>query len=414
MVGVCKWDFGTIGLLEFGIGNTGVCGTEPPSVPNDPTTVNAVAGDGSVTISWQAPTNGKAVTYYKIEKSTDNGNCFSTIDGNLPADTLSYTDNNAQNGTSHIYKVSAGNDVGLSNGVNSNTVTPKAIKVTVVPGAPQNVSATAGDSTVTVNWTAPITGDTVAYYKLEKAVNGAALSLVKDKIPSATLQYIDTTAQNGASHVYRVSAGNAIGLGVAVVSISVTPKAGIPASAFVELMSQSPQTGNQFGQKMAFSPDGNTLVIGEPYGDPTSAIDAGTAQVFTKSNGNWTQTQTLSAQTPRTNEGYGGSVAISPDGLVLAVGSLLKGAVELYTKSGNHWVYAQSLIANGLTSSRFGTSVAFHPNSNLLAIGVLDANPNGVSNAGTVQLFIKSGTTWTFAQELTALVPAAGNDFGGE
>jgi len=401
MVGSCIWNFGTVDYKKFGIGNTGVCNTPPPIAPDDPTNVRAVAGDGSVAVSWQAATKGAEVTYYKVEKSINNAQSFTTVNANISPAVFIFTDDTAQNDTTYIYRVSAGNDFDISNGINSNPVTPLSNPVTVVPGTPLNVKAVAADTTATINWLAPGTGGKVAFYKVEKSVNSAAYVLVKDKIPSTSLSLIDKPVEINSSHIYRVTAKNVIGFGDGGLSNSVRPILSVPTAARVELISETPGPGNYFGETMVFSPDGNTLVIGEHYGDPASTPNGGTVQVFTKTDGIWGLQQTIIAQQALSLH-FGYSLAISQDGSTLAIGTSTSNFVELYTKSTTSWVFSQKLLPNGMNSSQFGRSVAFHPNSALLAIGDSNATVNTVLGAGQVQLFTRSNINWSFSQTITS------------
>ena len=67
---------------------------------------------------------------------------------------------------------------------------------------------------------------------------------------------------------------------------------------------------------VTLSADGNTAVIGAP-GDN---VEVGAAWVFTRSNGEWTQGQKLAANDEAGQAGFGQSVALSADGNTVIVG----------------------------------------------------------------------------------------------
>jgi len=419
MVESCQWEFATVGFPDFGVGNTGVCGyvAAVTEIPGEPQKVKAVAGNASVSISWLAPIASirADVTYYKLEKSIDNAQSFSDVSIFISATKLSFTDNNALNDTRYIYRVSAGNSIGFSNGVNSNAVTPVSNQASIVPGAPEKVTAVATDTTVSITWSAPITGDAVSFYNVEKSVNGGAYIPVKEKMPAASLSYVDIKTQNNISHIYRVTAGNSIGLGAKSLSNSVMPSVAAAIQARVELTSSVPGVDDKFGRAMVFSPNGNMIAIGEPLSSSgntggTANLIAGTVQIFEKSNGNWSLVQVLKAQVR--SFGFGFSLAMSQDGSTLAVGASGSNFVEIFIKSNTSWLYSETIVPNNIAVGNFGYAIGFHPNSTILAIGSHSASPNSQASAGLVQLFTRSASIWTLSQTLTSQAPANGNRFG--
>ncbi|MHA2330378.1 MAG: alpha/beta fold hydrolase, partial [Candidatus Hodarchaeales archaeon] len=78
-----------------------------------PPTLQAIAGDDQVELSWQAPVDdgGAIITEYKIYRATSSGGQYSFI-GNTT--TLSFIDLNVTNGENYYYVVTAVNSVGES------------------------------------------------------------------------------------------------------------------------------------------------------------------------------------------------------------------------------------------------------------------------------------------------------------
>jgi hypothetical protein len=115
--------------------------------------------------------------------------------------------------------------------------------------------------------------------------------------------------------------------------------------------------GAQFGNAVAMN--GNTMVVGARF-DGTTASQAGAAYVYVMSGGTFTQQ----------------AVLLAPDGAV---------------------------------ADKFGYSVAISENT--IIVGAYN-DDSPLSNAGSAYIFVRSGTTWTFQQKLTANDAGADDQFG--
>ena len=94
--------------------------------------------------------------------------------------------------------------------------------VAVVPDAPTSVVATAGNNTVSVDWTVPASngGAAITSYAVFRNEGGAPIN------GNASKPYIDSTAVNGTAYTYRVLAHNSAGDGPkSLPSNSATPTA---------------------------------------------------------------------------------------------------------------------------------------------------------------------------------------------
>ena len=102
----------------------GLSGPPPsPTVPSDPLSLQATAGDAQVYLSWAAPSNngGSSITSYKIYRSASSGTeTFLAATGNV----LSYTDTAVTNDQTYFYKVTAVNSVGESSQSNEASAIP--------------------------------------------------------------------------------------------------------------------------------------------------------------------------------------------------------------------------------------------------------------------------------------------------
>src|SRR5262245_58624713 len=166
-----------------------------------------------------------------------------------------------------------------------------------------------------------------------------------------------------------------------------------------------------FGSSVAI--DGNTVVVGAPFGFFDVGFFEGTAYVFERSGADWTQQAILTHGAGESFVTFGVSVAIDVDTVVVGadVGDISGiGAAFVFTRSGKTWPEQAKLMANdGAFFDFFGSSVAIDVNT--LVVGAIGAD--GVAaDSGAAYVFTRSGTTWTQRQKLTASDGEAEDSFG--
>src|SRR6185437_7469216 len=99
----------------------------PPTVPGAPTNVSATAGDGTATVSWTAPPNGRApITSYTVTPYIGStAQAATTVNGTPPQTNATVT--GLTDGTAYTFTVTATNSVGTgAASAPSNSVTPTA------------------------------------------------------------------------------------------------------------------------------------------------------------------------------------------------------------------------------------------------------------------------------------------------
>ena len=193
----------------------------PENVPGAPTIGTATASNASATVTWTAPASngGSAITGYVVTPYTSVGNVAQTAQ-TFNSTATSETVSGLSNGTGYYFKVAAINIIGTgaqSNG--SNSVTPLS-----VPGAPTIGTATAGNTTATVTWTAPSSngGASITAYVVTPYIGGAAQTATRFN-STATTQTM-TGLTNGTAYTFTVAAINSVGTGAqSAASNSVTP-----------------------------------------------------------------------------------------------------------------------------------------------------------------------------------------------
>jgi fibronectin type 3 domain-containing protein len=93
--------------------------SEQISVPDSPTNLNGIPGDGYVSLTWDAVTNA---TSYKVKRSTTPSGPFTEVATDITGTT--FVDNTVTNGTTYYYVVTAINTAGESGNSNEVAVTP--------------------------------------------------------------------------------------------------------------------------------------------------------------------------------------------------------------------------------------------------------------------------------------------------
>jgi hypothetical protein len=202
---------------------------------------------------------------------------------------------------------------------------------------------------------------------------------------------------------------------------------------------------DRFGSSVAVS--GDTVVVGAFLeNSSTTGINsmpdellsgAGAAYVFVRSGTVWSQQAYLKAAQVTGGEGFGFSVAVSGDTVVVGApyeassttginstpneGANFAGAAYVFVRSGVTWSQQAYLKASEVTEyDEFGISVAV--SGDTLVVGArgedsstagINSTPNeGASLAGAAYVFVRSGVTWSQQAYLKASQVTAHDYFG--
>jgi hypothetical protein len=202
-------------------------------------------------------------------------------------------------------------------------------------------------------------------------------------------------------------------------SVYIFTRSGSTWSQQTRLQASDAAANDNFGNPVAISSDGNTLVIGAAFGDTTVA-DTGAAYVFTRSGSTWSQQAKLVASDAAASDLFGTSVTISSDGNTVAVGATSDdtaagadtGSAYVFTRSGSTWSQQAKLVASdAVTFDAFGVAVALSGDGNVLAVGA-QADDTAGSNVGAVYMYTRNGSTWTPRSQLFASDPGFLDFFG--
>ena len=180
--------------------------------PNPPAGLNATSGSNLVSLSWTAAAGSP--TGYNVKRSTVSGGPYTTI-GTTTAPTVTYNDS-VLGGQTYYYVVSAVNGAGES--ANSSEIS--ASPTLAAPAAPTGPAAAAGDAQVVLSWTAT---SFATSYTVKRATALAGPYTVIGTTTAPTVTYTDSTAANGTTYYYVVSATGAGGTSSDTSPVSVTP-----------------------------------------------------------------------------------------------------------------------------------------------------------------------------------------------
>jgi RHS repeat-associated protein len=155
-----------------------------------------------------------------------------------------------------------------------------------------------------------------------------------------------------------------------------------------KLTTEEVEREGTFGYSVALSSDGNTALIGG-YNDNKGA---GSAWVFTRSEGKWTQQGSKLTGEENKSAGFGISVALSSDGNTALIGGLYDssfiGAAWVFTRSEGKWTQQGGKLTDGETTGdgEFGGSVALTSDGNTALIGA--------GNEDAAWVFTRSEGKW--------------------
>ncbi len=201
---------------DFGPPSAQSAPVTPATVPDQPAAPTATEGQASASLTWTAPYNeGANITGYVVTPYIGaTAQTPQTFNSNATTETAT----GLTNATSYTFTVAAINSVGTGAASPvSNAVTPIG-----VPDAPAAPTATAGNSSATVNWSTP--------YDEGASVNGYVITPYIGAAPQTPIDVGAVNSDNvtglanNTTYTFTVAATNSVGTGAASpASNTVTP-----------------------------------------------------------------------------------------------------------------------------------------------------------------------------------------------
>lgn len=174
----------------------------------------------------------------------------------------------------------------------------------------------------------------------------------------------------------------------------------------------SPTNLERFGASVAV--DGDTLVVGVPdHATDAGLLGAGIVHIYVRNSGAWVRQANLSQPTVNAGDGFGTSVAISGDRVVVGApgydsGATDSGAAFVFTRTGTVWSAGQMLApADSASGDRAGQSVDIEGHTAVVGC------PGADSGRGEVRPFMWDGTAWVARPVVQDADGQAGDELGG-
>jgi fibronectin type 3 domain-containing protein len=174
--------------------NSNVVSIAIPTAPATPSNGHAtLITSTEVDLAWTD--NATNEVTYRIFRKTGTGGVFNQI-ATLPPNTTSYKDTGLSPGTLYDYHIEAWN-------ISGNNDRTGATVYTVSP-AITNLSATPGNSQVSLSWTAPVGGPSLTY-NIYRGTSAGGESAAPIATGVTTTSFTDSTVTNGTQYFYQVT-----------------------------------------------------------------------------------------------------------------------------------------------------------------------------------------------------------------
>ena len=172
---------------------------------------------------------------------------------------------------------------------------------------------------------------------------------------------------------------------------------------------------DSFGGSVSLN--GDRALVGAQLGDDDPDTDTGAAYVFVRTGAVWTEEAKLTAGEPSVDPADQLGRSVSLDGDTALVGAPLdddrgldSGSAYIFVRSGGVWTEQAKLTASDAAGrDRFGNSVSLDGDTALVGA---PADDDAGTDSGSAYLFVRSGGVWTEQAKLTAGDAAAGDSFG--
>jgi FG-GAP repeat len=218
--------------------------------------------------------------------------------------------------------------------------------------------------------------------------------------------------------------------------VEVFTKDGLGYTRQAVLTAMNAEAGDQFGQSISISSDGNVLAIGAPSEDSQMAPNenlatgSGAAYVFVRTQNTWNQVAYLKASNVGEEDGFGTVVTLSADGKTLAISAPLEDSSSATNQLDNQMTQAGAVYVFGSTSfstwiqqayvkathidalAYFGNSLSLSSNGNTLAVGAPDEDVLNDTSAGAAYIFSRSNVMWNAGVRLVASNVGVSDAFG--
>ena len=177
-----------------------------------------------------------------------------------------------------------------------------------------------------------------------------------------------------------------------------------------KLMPSDGLPGDRFGWSVDIS--GDTIVVSALWDDVGPYVDQGSAYVFTRTAGSWIEQAKLTSSDGSGQDQFGMSVAVSGDDVIVGATSFAEAAAEVpvqgsayvFTRAGGSWTQREKLVTSDhAKADGYGMRVGIDGDS-----AVVGAT-RGAGGQGSAFVYTRTDGDWSQQQELTA---SGADEFG--
>ncbi len=158
--------------------------------------------------------------------------------------------------------------------------------------------------------------------------------------------------------------------------------------------------------------DGDTVVVGAPTTDPLGR-DSGTTYIFVRNGSSWTRQAQLVASDGMAEDQFGSSNALDGDTLLIGANAghsrIAAGSAYVFTRNAGIWTEHSKLVADDAAAGDVFGGVALAGNT--AVISASNDDDQG-TDSGSAYVFIRNGLTWSQQTKILPTDGAAGDGFG--
>lgn len=212
---------------------------------------------------------------------------------------------------------------------------------------------------------------------------------------------------------------NAESLWSPVVSFT-TVTSTLPESEIGKLNPLNRGDGDYFGLSLSVSSDGQTLLAGMPGRQTVDGQYVGAVAVFTRSGNDWIYQAELTPSHPIHPGSFGNSISVSGDGNTAVIGAHMEG-VDRWTRYGGCYIFiradnvwTESVYLQSPTPKHedyYGCSVTISDDGQTMIVGAMgDDSP--ILDQGAAYCYQRTGNTWALTDTFTTNDPNVYDSFG--
>jgi len=192
-----------------------------------PTGLTATSGHEQVTLDWNDP-NDSSITGYRYRQSTDGGTFTDHSIAGSGASTISHTVMGLTNGTEYTFEIQAHHSADWSPSSGQATATPGSSNM----GAPTGLTASEGNTQVTLNWANP-NDSSITGYRYRQSIDGGLTFEEFVNIAgsgASTTSHTVTGLTNGTAYTFEIQARDFAGWGPSSDEVTATPREALPGT----------------------------------------------------------------------------------------------------------------------------------------------------------------------------------------